>query len=154
MSVPGAATGAGTGPGGGRERLDRTRLAILDYLQRTRHGEPAPGDASTQAPPRARPPRWAGLREAGRRHWEGHPARLVLRLALPVLAHLGRRHPLALVAVAAGAGALLVMARPWKLVSLTGLAVAALKSPRLASLALSALASMRTHRPGPESPRP
>ncbi len=132
----------------GGQRLAQSRLAILDYLQRTRHGgvPPQPDAPEEPAPPRACA--WRGVREAGRRYWEGHPARLVAGLAAPWLGHWGRRHPLAFLALAAAAGAALVMARPWRLVSVTGLLVAALKSSNLASLAMSLLAASRSHPPG------
>ncbi|MEY4712968.1 MAG: hypothetical protein RIS88_2418 [Pseudomonadota bacterium] len=123
------------------ERLARTRLAILDYLQERQAGTRTRADA--QDGPRHAGSGWRGLREAGQRYWHGHPARLVVRLAAPLLAHWGRRHPLAFIGIAAAAGALLLLARPWRLISATGLLVAALKSPHLASLAMTALASGR-----------
>lgn len=144
------------GPGAGAsERLDRSRLAILEYLQRRAHGDAAT-DPSRETPQPlgahdgASP--WRGVREAGRRYWAGHPARLLARLASPLLAHWGRRHPAAFLGAAATLGVLLVLARPWRLISLTGLLVAALKSPHLASLLMTALASGRAglrkrHRP-------
>lgn len=132
----------------GGQRLAQSRLAILDYLQRTRHGAlPLQPDAPQAYEPSQASP-WRGLREAGRRHWEGHPARLVAGLAAPWLGQWGRRHPLAFLTLAAAAGAALVMARPWKLVSVTGLLVAALKSSHLASLLMSLMAASRSHPPG------
>ena len=137
----GTHAGAGADPA---QRLARTRLAILEYLQQRQQG-PASGSDGGGTPPDApgSGTRWRGLREAVRRHWQGQRAPLLLRLATPLLAHWGRRHPLALLGIAAAAGAMLVLARPWRLVSVTGLLLAALKSPHLASLAMSLLASGR-----------
>jgi len=126
-------------PGTGSERLARSRLALVDYLAHTR-GATQPAPESSEAPSARASTLWRHVRDVARRYWEGHPARLLLALASPLLARYGQRHPLALVAGAAGAGALLVLARPWKLISLTGMLVAALKSPHLASLAMSILA--------------
>jgi hypothetical protein len=56
-----------------------------------------------------------------------------------VISRWGQRHPLAFVAGAAGAGALLVLAGPWKLISVSSVLLAALKSPHLSSLAMSIL---------------
>lgn len=140
-----AAPAAGAGADAS-ERLARTRLAILEYLQRRRHGISADadtGDEGLSQDSQQVGSRWRGLREAGQRYWRDHPARLVVRLAVPLLAHWGRHHPLALVGIAAAAGALLVITRPWRLVSLTGLLVGTLKSPRLLSVAMSLLASAR-----------
>jgi hypothetical protein len=120
----------------GAQRLMQSRLAILDCL-RPPVDDPQPAD-------RARgPSRWNLLYAAGRRYWQGHPARLAAALVAPLVSHWGRRHPLALVALSVAAGAVLVVARPWRVLSLTGLLAAALKSPHLASLAMSALAARR-----------
>lgn len=127
--------------GSASERLACTRLAILDYLQNRQAGARTTADAPEG--PRRAGSSWRGVREAGQRYWQGHPARLFTRLAAPLLAHWGRRHPLAFIGIAAAAGALLLLARPWRLLSATGLLVAALKSPHLASLAMTALASGR-----------
>lgn len=125
----------------GAQRLMRSRLAILDYLRQADEGP--------------RSSRWSSLRDAARRRWEGHPARLAAGLAAPLLSHWGRRHPLALIAIAIAGGALLVLARPWRLVSLTGLLMAALKSPHLASAAISALATSQARpQPHDRDPRP
>lgn len=115
------------------QRLARTRLAILDYLQRRQHG-PASNAGSDGTPPDAQ--------DSGAR-WSGQRAPLLVRLATSLLAYWGRRHPLALVGIAAAAGILLVLARPWRLISVTGVLVAVLKSPHLAKLAMSLLASGR-----------
>lgn len=124
------------------DRLGRTRLALLEYLQGRQHGSPSAGEDPSEQWRVAS--RWRGLREAGQRYWQGHPARLLARLATPLLAHWGRRHPLAFIGIAAAAGAMLLLARPWRLISVTGLLVAALKSPHLASMVMTALASGRS----------
>ena len=127
-----------------RARLDRSRLAILDYLQQAQ-GAPRESEPAGEPSPGAGSDRWSHLCAAGRRYWDRHPARLAIRLLAPALSFWGRRHPAAFAFLAAGLGALLVVARPWRLVSVSGLALAAVKSPHLASLAMSAMASLRTH---------
>lgn len=138
-------------PSAGAQRLARSRLAILAYLQQG-HAKDAPAHGAQDAAssPAAATP-WRSAREALRRHWQDHPARLAAELVAPLLSHWGRRHPLAFLGIAAAIGATLVMARPWKLISVTGVLVAALKSSNLASLALSALATRRTP-PGDRGP--
>lgn len=131
-------------PLAGAQRLARSRLAILAYLQQGHapdtpsHGPQDPAASQAAASP------WRSARETVRRHWQDHPARLATELVTPLLSHWGRRHPLAFLGIAAAIGAALVMARPWKLISVTGVLVAALKSSNLAALALSALATRRT----------
>ncbi len=120
------------------DRLARTRLAIVEHLADSPRGKPreAPDPAAQEA---ARHGRWAGLRAAGRDYWEHHPARMALHLAEPAVRAYAHRHPARLLAACAALGALLVLARPWRLMSVTGLMLAAVRSPRLSSLVLSAL---------------
>lgn len=128
------------------ERLARTRLAILEHLQHAQHGTTA---ATARAGAGDAQARWRGIQETGRRYWRQHPARLALELATPSIGRWARRRPLAFLAVAFGAGALLVLARPWKLISVTGLLVAGLKSRHLSALAISALSQVRDPRAHP-----
>lgn len=133
MSRDGPHAGAGGDAGADADagqRLARTRLAILEYLQQRQHGS-ARSAGGDSPPPHAQ------------RHWQRPQAPLLVRLVTPLLAHWGRRHPMALLGIGVAAGVLLVLARPWRLVSVTGLLLAALKSPHLASLAMNLLASGR-----------
>lgn len=82
--------------------------------------------------------RFAGLGEAGRSYWQHHPARLVVELATPVLSKYAQRSPIGYLAAAAAAGAVIYLARPWRLISVSGLALAALRSPQLSSALISA----------------
>ena len=63
--------------------------------------------------------------------WQRHPARDVVELALPLVEHYGQAHPGRLVAYGAGAGALLVLLKPWRLLS--AMAIAGLLFKTLAS---------------------
>mgnify|MGYP003576750561 FL=1 len=83
--------------------------------------------------------RFKALGEAGLDYWHHHPARLVVELATPALASYAQKHPMRYLALSAGAGALIYLARPWRLISLTGLAVAALRSPQLSGALVAAL---------------
>jgi hypothetical protein len=125
----------------GAQRLARSRLAILDYLRQGHESRTSDGRDSAHSPTGTTV--WRGACDAMRRHWEDHPAKLALELATPLLSHWGQRHPLAFLGIAAGTGAALVIARPWKLISVTGVLVAAIKSSNLTSLALSTLAARR-----------
>lgn len=120
------------------DQLARTRLAIFAHIERTRHGKPReePDPAAQEA---AAHGRWAGLRAAGRDYWEHHPARVALQMVEPPLREYAHRHPARLLAGCAAAGALLVLARPWRLISVTGVLLAAVRSPRLSSMVMSAV---------------
>lgn len=80
-------------------------------------------------------------RRSLRAWWEFHPVRVVGSIAEPVLAEYARQRPLKLVGIAAGVGAIVVVTRPWRLVSIGGLAVAALKSSQVSNFALSLLSN-------------
>ena len=83
--------------------------------------------------------RFKALGEAGRDYWQHHPARLVVELATPALSSYAQKYPMRFLALSAGAGALIYLARPWRLISVTGLMVAALRSPQLSGALISAL---------------
>jgi hypothetical protein len=77
--------------------------------------------------------------EAGRAYWHNHPARLVVELATPALSSYAQKHPARFIAISAAAGAAIYIARPWRLISVTGLMVAALRSPAVSGALISAL---------------
>lgn len=81
--------------------------------------------------------RFAGLGEAGRTYWANHPARLVVELATPPMSAYAQRRPFTFLALAAVTGAIVVIARPWRLISVSGLALAALRSPAITSALIS-----------------
>ena len=82
-------------------------------------------------------------RHSVRAWWEFHPVRVVGVVAQPVLAEYARQRPLKLVGIAAGVGALVIVTRPWRLVSVGGLAVAALKSSQVSNFALTFLSNRK-----------
>ena len=63
--------------------------------------------------------------------------------ARPALTAYARRKPLLYIGAAAAAGAALFYMRPWKLISVTGVLLALVKSPQVASLAMRALSAGR-----------
>ena len=118
---------------------ERTEVAA-DDVRRGARRRLAAIDAET-AHIRARGPRaatafgWQSvLRHGASVWWRHHPAHAALEVADSMLAHVARRKPWQMVAVAAGVGALVMVVRPWRLVSVTGLAFAALKMTDVRSL--------------------
>lgn len=135
-----------------RARLAQTRRELLRHMgQHTGHAPTASGADGRTAPP------WpegaqdqecnnseaaahgSGWRQGLRAWWRSQPAHLALELGQPVFEKYARAHPLKVLALAAGAGAVLALARPWRLISVTGVLVAALKSAQLSSLASDVL---------------
>lgn len=131
------------------EKLARSRLAIIEYLQphdqrserrgrsEAEVGQEALDDGSDDGPADG----WlGGLFSAARAWWSHHPAQLAVEMATPALQSYMRRRPFQVLAVSAGVGALLVVTRPWRLISLTTLVVAIVKSSQLSGVVMSALA--------------
>jgi hypothetical protein len=153
------------------DKLARTRLAIIAHLQRQeRHHERRDNEEYDEAYAQQHGGRddgqraWSGTRARGRgasgwfgriKHalgawWRHHPAHMGVELATPVLADYAARKPAQYLAIAAALGAVVVVVRPWRLISVTGLVVALVKSSQLSSLVLSAMAGVGDER----DPRP
>jgi len=142
------------------EKLARTRLAIIAHLQarerqherdnidfgdepaQARAGEPRRrGGREGRRPLHTAAADWLGrARRIARTWWRHHPASMGVDMAKPVLSAYAARKPVQYLAIAAVAGAVLVVTRPWRLVSGTGLLLALLKSSQLSSLIMSAMA--------------
>ncbi len=150
-----------------RERLAQTRRELLRHMGQAdaRMHDPAPGpesgsDPGTQTTAQARadgaaplPGNWSALRRSARAWWRAQPAHLALELGQPVFEKYASAHPLKLLALSAGTGAVLVLARPWRLISITGLLVAALKSTQLSALAADLLRPTEHERPPQRPPQ-
>jgi hypothetical protein len=88
---------------------------------------------------------WALTRQVATAWWRGHPAHLAIDVATPMVQSYAEKQPLKLLGISAGIGAVIVVLRPWRLISLTGLLIAALKSSELSSVAKSFMPSSRQH---------
>ncbi|MES2634129.1 MAG: hypothetical protein V4669_14240 [Pseudomonadota bacterium] len=154
------------------DKLARTRLAIIEHVHRKKHpedydrsGEPkrAPKDVRLdergELRQAAREPRAPGRTAAARRWyasgqrafgawWRHHPAHLGVELATPMLSSFAARRPVVYLGTAAVLGAVIVVARPWRLISVTGLVVAILKSSQLSSMVMSAMSAADFDRGG------
>ena len=141
----------------GSDRLERSRLAILEHLHRRdqrRHPPVDPaldshesGEGQVGTGPRARrrrptPGSWMErVREAVDSWWRYHPAHMAVDIARPTLSAYARQKPVQYLGIAAAAGAVVFLLRPWKLISVTGVLVALVKSPQMAGLVMSALST-------------
>ena len=137
------------------DKLARTRQAILEQIARkqrrhdpreqTAHGFAAAGDADPFPPdddPRDAGAGWFGhMRHAVRTWWRYHPAHMAVDLASPMMRSYARRRPVQLLAISLAAGAALTLARPWRVISITTLIVALLKSSQLSSLFMAAMSA-------------
>jgi hypothetical protein len=136
------------------DRLARTRLAIIGQMQNgeqrqqrggagRRRGREQAGadDAKESEPTGSREGSFAHLRHVVRTWWRYHPAHMGLELATPALSAYAARKPLQFLGIAAAVGAIVVIARPWRLISVTGLLVAIAKSSQLSGVLMSALSA-------------
>ncbi len=126
-------------------KLEHTRLAILQHLQQQQEDrrdsrEQLQAKARMAVSPRSGSGRLTGLTDVSRNWWEHHPAHTVLELATPALSVYARRQPLKFLGIAAAAGALFMLARPWKLISLTSVVLALARSSYVTNAISAALA--------------
>lgn len=123
-----------------QQRLSISRRALISQLQGD--GERPHSHWLDQAPdesPRrvdgAHGSSWATVTgHLVRRWWRRHPANAAGQLALPVLERYAREQPAKLVAGAAATGALVVLVRPWRLLSMTAILAMVLKTSDVADL--------------------
>lgn len=135
------------------DKLARSRQAILEHIaRRQRRYDPreespaAYDDAQAAFAPEEEPYRggggWFGrFQHAVGTWWRYHPAHMAVELTTPLMRSYARRKPLQLLAISAAAGAALTFARPWRLISLTTLVVAVLKSSQLSHLLMAAMSA-------------
>jgi hypothetical protein len=134
------------------DRLARSRLAIIEHVYRkdarkdrfasaARHvQEDGEQWEAAQAAASSGGGGWVSrLRRAAKSYWRHHPARMGLEVATPILSSYAGKHPATYVSAAAAAGAVFMIARPWRLLSVTGVLMALAKSPQLASVVMSAM---------------
>lgn len=136
------------------QRLARSRQALLTELR----GDAAPAPAAS--PPTSIPPAeaahlldqvpWAPVaRHVARRWWRRHPLNAASQIARPLLGRVAREQPAKLVAAAAAAGALAVLVRPWRLLSVTAVLAAVMKTSDVADLVTTLMQRQTTPRKEP-----
>ena len=131
-----------------QERLAISRRALVNQLQ----GAPATGKAERPRSSLLDGVAWAPMARGMARHWwQRHPLHAAGQLARPVLERYARQEPLKLVAVAAAAGALVVLARPWRLLTASGVAATLFKTSDVAGV-VSALMQRRPSARKKDSP--
>jgi len=86
---------------------------------------------------------WALTKQVAGAWWRSHPARLAVDFAKPALQTYAAQQPLRLLGISAGIGAAAVVLRPWRLISVTGLLLAALKSSEISGAVQSMLSPGR-----------
>ena len=128
-----------------QERLAASRKAIVRHMNR--HSEEAEVEerdeqreyADSQASGSVFGGAWGIFKHTLQSWWRHHPANVAFDFAKPVLRRYAEDQPVKLLGIAAGIGALAVVIKPWRLVSLGGVLLATLKSSEVSSALLSML---------------
>lgn len=126
-----------------QERLAISRKAIIRHMNRRGHDSASEkfsdgaDDAASNRPVLQGMP--GRLKQALRSWWYHHPASVAVELVRPILGDYASAHPFKLLALSASVGAAAVWVRPWRMVSMGGLALAGLKSSGLSGMVLSLL---------------
>jgi hypothetical protein len=146
------------------DKLAKTRLAIIAQLQgnERRHEkrknqdyerdvadagdeqdddwDPSRGSGERR---RQGPAGWLGhMQHVLGAWWRHHPAHMGIEMVTPALSSYAARKPLQYLGIAALVGVVFAIVRPWRLISLTGLIVALVKSSQLSSVLLSAMSGI------------
>lgn len=132
-----------------QQRLAISRRALVQHLQGVdeehhapRHAKQGHGMMSSLM---ARTP-WLGVaRSIARRWWSRHPANAAGQLARPVLERFAQQQPAKLIAASAAVGALIVLVRPWRLLSLTTILGAILKTSSVAGMVTTVMHREENH---------
>lgn len=156
--APGTASKATTA----RQRLELSRSKLVRQMsgdsdrKRSRLEESEIRvDASGMQDQRTNAPlgTWALVKLGLGSWWRHHPANLAVTLGRPVLQRFAKRRPFQLLAASAGVGAVVVLIKPWRLVSLGGLAFATLKSSEFSGLVASLLSFNTDESDSAENPQ-
>jgi hypothetical protein len=136
-----------------QQRLTLSRRALIAQLQGDRDRSADWLDAAPDASPRQgddgrrRGHPWSEVASrVVRRWWRRHPANAAGQLARPLLERYAREQPAKLIAAAAATGALVVLLRPWRLLSITAMLGAALKTSDVADLVTTLMKKTGTPR--------
>jgi hypothetical protein len=137
------------------KRLAQNRQAILEHVarkqrrhdpreERSARGSYEQADAAPEfddEPPPSGGGWFGHLRHAARTWWRYHPAHMAVDIATPLMQNYARRKPLQLLGISLAAGAALTLMRPWKVISVTTILLAVLKSSQLSHLFMAAMSA-------------
>lgn len=135
-----------------QQRLAASRQAIVRDMNReedARSNAPAFEDANEEISESgidAASGTWDLVRQVASSWWQSHPAHLALDVAKPMMQGYAQEQPVKLLGIAAATGAALVVLRPWRLISLTGVALALLKSTEVSGIVQSLIHGERPGR--------
>ncbi len=130
---------------GGSDAYDDEHLASgqgpnddLEYAQRDPSMQALPHGERGGHAPGIGAGVWLSMgRSVAQRWWRRHPAHALGQLARPLLERYARKKPAKLMAIAAATGAVVVLVKPWRLLSVTAVLAAVLKTSDMADVVSS-----------------
>jgi hypothetical protein len=133
------------------QRLARSREAIEvalgldasdpDHKQQSTESVKAITSSHAKPTSKSKSGWWSVLSSLTKTWWHRHPLNAVAHMAEPILASYAKREPAKLLGVAALVGVVIVVARPWRLMSAGALLAAALRPSEISAFAMTMLAS-------------
>lgn len=128
-----------------KQRLAASRQALVRDMNRGEREEDEAADAAeanehiSEAGLDTSSSSWDLVKQVGLSWWRAHPANLALDVAKPMMQNYAAERPFRLLGIAAGAGVAVMVLRPWRLISLGGLALALIRSTELTGVVQSFL---------------
>ncbi|MDB5890421.1 MAG: hypothetical protein JWP47_1252 [Polaromonas sp.] len=140
-----------------QERLAISRRAIVRHMHKNdapeehvRHNDDA-GRAFGAEPHGLASGNWNLLKQAVRSWWHHHPAKIAVEVASPLLGKYAKANPGKLLGISAGIGAALVLLKPWRLISVGGILLAAIKSADISGAVMSMMKGSGGHSDDPHT---
>jgi len=129
-----------------QERLAFSRKAIVKHMSRhhpeAQERQESKLETGSGTVKTLRYGKFAQVKHLMRMWWNRHPASAVVDLASPVLSNYAKAHSFKLLGISVLVGFMLVFIRPWRMISVSALLVAAAKSPGLSNALLTMLSSL------------
>lgn len=131
-------------------RLAISRRAIVRHMHhddQNLENSDSSGRLMAGAQPSESASTWGIIKRAVRGWWQHHPVSAAFDLAEPLVSRYARDKPFKLLGIAAGAGVAIAVFKPWRLISLGGVLLAAMKSSDISGAILSILSLPQTNLP-------
>ncbi len=127
-----------------KQKLATSRYAITRHMSRGRVQHDDDEADQLEDPALAQRGTWGKLKFLARSWWRNHPANYAVQIARPSLDDYAAKEPFKLVGIATAVGAAAMVIRPWRLLPMTALLLAPLKSSSFTSSAVALFAPPNT----------
>ena len=129
-----------------QERLALSRKAIVKHMSRhdpeAQERQESKSETGSGTAKTLKYGKLTQVKYLMRMWWNRHPASAVVDLASPVLSSYAKAHSFKLLGISVLVGFILAIIRPWRMISISALLVAAVKSSGLSNALLTMLSSL------------